>query len=327
VKPFRYALLLASWYGCLAGAYIAWSGDLAARVANNLQDLHRIEQVKAQIFVATTAAFIFIAAWLLMARFKRVAEERENLQRAAALAQGRILAGEYAAAVAHDFNNVLLVTASIIDEIQQDPCSGVDPSLLYEATEAIERGRNLSLRLARSARGRHTLKRERTGISSLTRTMVRSLAKLQRVRACQVSVEANSEHEAEIDSTLFEQILTNLIINAADAAGERGQIRVVVAGDTQQVRLEVHDSGPGIPVGQRETIFRAFETSKNEGLGLGLLSVRTAAHMLGGSVAVEDSPLGGAKFIVRLPSALSSIVAKHMTASASAPVPLSNRVS
>jgi signal transduction histidine kinase len=327
VKPFRYALLLASFYGCVAGAYIAWSTDLAAQFANNLQDLHRIEQVKGQVFVATTALLLFGAAWFLMARFKRVAEERETLQRAAAMSQSRILAGEYAAAVAHDFNNVLLVTASIIDEIQENPSSGVDRSLLREATEAIERGRNLSLRLARSARGRHTLRRERLGISMLTRTMVRSLAKLQRVRACQVSVEANSEYEAEIDPTLFEQILTNLIINAADAAGERGQIRVVVAGDAQQVRLEVHDSGPGIPAEKRETIFKAFETTKSEGLGLGLLSVRTAANMLGGGVSVEDSPLGGAKFIVRLSSASSSVVVKPMATSTSQPASFPNRAS
>lgn len=327
MKPFRYALLLASFYGCVAGAYTAWSGDLAARLANNLQDLHRIEQVKGQVFVATTAIFLFFASWLLMARFKRVAEERENLQRAAAMSQSRILAGEYAAAVAHDFNNVLLVTSSIIDEIQQNPSNGVDRSLLREATEAIDRGRNLSLRLARSARGRHTLRRERLSVSVVTRTMVRSLAKLQRVRACQVSVDANSEYEAEIDPTLFEQILTNLIINAADAAGERGQIRVVVAGDVQQVRLEVHDSGPGIPAEKRESIFKAFETTKSEGLGLGLLSVRTAANMLGGSVAVEDSPLGGAKFVVRLPSASSPVIIKPIAATASQPATFPNRAS
>ncbi len=321
MKPLRYALLLALFYGCVAGIYIAWSGDLAAKLASNLHDLERLERLKGLVFVATTAGLLFLATWGLLARFARVAEERENLQRASMMAQSRILAGEYAAAVAHDFNNVLLVAASIIDEIQDSQASGVDHALLREASEALDRGRALSLRLARSARGRHTLRRERMGVGQATRTMVRALAKLQRVRACQVSVDAASEVEAEIDPTLFEQILTNLILNAADAAGERGQIRVVVAAEADQVRLEVHDSGPGVPVDKREIVFKAFETSKSDGLGLGLVSVRTAATMLGGGVTVDDSPLGGARFVVRLPSATSPVISKSQAASASRPVP------
>jgi two-component system sensor histidine kinase HydH len=76
---------------------------------------------------------------------------------------------------------------------------------------------------------------------------------------------------------------------------------VRLAIDAESACIEVHDNGPGIPDDAKEAIFEAFYTSKPDGLGLGLVSVKVCADAHHGSVEVFRSDLGGAAFRVRLP--------------------------
>lgn len=74
------------------------------------------------------------------------------------------------------------------------------------------------------------------------------------------------------------------------------------------VVLTVDDDGPGIPLADRDRVFDRF-TRLDEGrsrdaggMGIGLAMVRTIADRHGGSVTIGDAPLGGARFVVRLPA-------------------------
>ena len=68
-----------------------------------------------------------------------------------------------------------------------------------------------------------------------------------------------------------------------------------------QVELLVDDDGPGIPCEQRENLFKPFVTTRAEGTGLGLAICRRIVEEHEGRIEIQDSPLGGARFIVRLP--------------------------
>ena len=75
------------------------------------------------------------------------------------------------------------------------------------------------------------------------------------------------------------------------------------------VELIVDDDGPGIPAEDRERVFERF-TRLDEGrardaggLGLGLAMAKTIVERHGGTVEIDDAPLGGARFVVRLPAA------------------------
>ena len=118
MKPLRHALLLGIVYGLMATAYIWLSGVIAAHMASNVRDLARIERLKGFVFVATTAALLMLAAWIMFRRLARAIDERERLRKATVSAQSRVLAGELAAAVAHDFNNVLTVAQFAVDELR-----------------------------------------------------------------------------------------------------------------------------------------------------------------------------------------------------------------
>lgn len=106
------------------------------------------------------------------------------------------------------------------------------------------------------------------------------------------------------DRLALRRIVSNLIDNAV----KYGQVaHVGVEADAETVLLTVDDEGSGIPPGLREELFEPFvrlEASRNRrtgGAGLGLAIVRNLVEAHGGSVAVGDSPAGGARFTVRLP--------------------------
>jgi signal transduction histidine kinase len=99
----------------------------------------------------------------------------------------------------------------------------------------------------------------------------------------------------------------NLVGNAIKFT-ERGGVRVAVTAREQALRIEVSDTGPGIPLEERTRIFEPFEqleqvSSKHTpGIGLGLALVREMMRALGGSIELRSEIGVGSTFIVILPS-------------------------
>lgn len=108
----------------------------------------------------------------------------------------------------------------------------------------------------------------------------------------------------QADPQLIEQVILNLITNAAEAMKQQESEKTIavsssVAGDTLRVR--VADSGPGIPPGDEERIFTPFFTTKKVSTGIGLSLSRRIITDHGGTLSVDPSPLGGARFTIDLP--------------------------
>jgi nitrogen fixation/metabolism regulation signal transduction histidine kinase len=108
---------------------------------------------------------------------------------------------------------------------------------------------------------------------------------------------------------LVKGILTNLLENAAEAAGPGGSVMTVSQSQGEQVVVEVHDSGPGLSDEARRTLFEPTITFKKRGMGLGLSIARKNALLLGGDITLVRGELGGAGFRVALPSAPESSAA------------------
>ncbi len=108
-----------------------------------------------------------------------------------------------------------------------------------------------------------------------------------------------------VDGPLFERVLINLLENAAKYAGAKAQIGITAAMDAQALRLEVWDTGPGIPAGQEHAIFDKFARGSKEsaipGVGLGLAICQAIVDVHGGTISAENRPEGGARFCVTLP--------------------------
>ena len=103
------------------------------------------------------------------------------------------------------------------------------------------------------------------------------------------------------DQDLVKGILVNLLENAAEAAGEGGQILTRVRMIDDGVAIEVHDSGPGLSDLARASLFQPTISFKKRGMGLGLSIARKSALLSGGDIFPIAGELGGAGFRVLFP--------------------------
>jgi len=112
--------------------------------------------------------------------------------------------------------------------------------------------------------------------------------------------------QCRIDPFLIEQVVLNLITNAAEAMKNMDgtkTIEVTSSVENDRVLVKVSDSGPGVPIDQKDKVFDPFYTTKNESTGIGLsLSHRNITDH-NGSLTLGTSKWGGAEFIIEMPLA------------------------
>jgi signal transduction histidine kinase len=134
------------------------------------------------------------------------------------------------------------------------------------------------------------------------------LAEARRVARSGLTVESSAVQAGRVrgDETSLGQVVRNLVDNAARHARSNMALGVREVGG--EVEVVVEDDGPGVPEDERERVFERFVRLDDArardagGSGLGLAIVAEIVHVHGGSVSVSASPLGGARFVVRLPA-------------------------
>jgi two-component system phosphate regulon sensor histidine kinase PhoR len=111
------------------------------------------------------------------------------------------------------------------------------------------------------------------------------------------------------DRQRLAQVCDQLIDNGLKFTPRGGQVHVHVGELDGHPCLRIDDSGPGVPSGERQTVFEKFSqlrdhlTDKPTGAGLGLATCRAIVSRMGGLIWCEDSPFGGARFVVMFPRA------------------------
>lgn len=110
---------------------------------------------------------------------------------------------------------------------------------------------------------------------------------------------------AEGVQNLLELVMINLMLNGFQAMPQGGELTVGLWADPDEIRIEIGDSGPGIPDSHISEVFDPFFTTRNDSrrLGLGLSVSHSIVQQHGGELAVRSSPGEGAMFTVRLPRA------------------------
>jgi len=117
-----------------------------------------------------------------------------------------------------------------------------------------------------------------------------------------LSTQVESELRAKVDPDSLKQVFINLFNNSKEAMGGKpGKILIEAQrrGDTTEIAFS--DSGPGVNKELREKIFTPFFTTKINGTGLGLPTVYKIISDMGADINVEDSNLGGARFVITIP--------------------------
>lgn len=245
-------------------------------------------------------AFNRMAADLDTSRAEIERLHARDLERAQQLAT----VGELASGVAHEIRNPLTGVLGALDlALKRLPPEDAARPLLEEAGRQLRRIERTTQQLLRFARPP-----ELREVTVDANDLVERAAQLVAPQAGAGSVTLRTEPASDpvpvsADPELIVQVLVNLLLNGIEAMPGGGELVAWVAHHAPEVWIGVRDTGPGIPPEQRARVFRPFYTTKHTGTGLGLPISRQIVARHGGSLRVEDTPGGGATFIVALPLA------------------------
>ena len=239
---------------------------------------------------------------------RRIREELESLQRQV-IRQERLAAiGVLASGVAHELNNPLqaiLGSAELLQVRDELPSAArAELSMIQrESARASAIIRNLS-RFSRQQPGYATSVRLREVVDSVIQLRERRLAET----GIALSVQETGNPVAMAVFEELQQVVLNLIINAEQAVLESPpprRIDIALERVNAKVRVEVQDSGPGVPPENEPKLFQPFFTTKpsGEGTGLGLSVSYGIVQSHGGAIGFRPSASGGAVFYFELPSA------------------------
>ena len=301
-SPARQAVESGVLYILLCSTYILVSGYLATRAAGTPEHLHEIETVKGIAFIVVTGVLFFAISYLRLRRIRRqeqtiIVQEKTLLQ-----AERRLLAAMSAATVAHDLNNLLMALLGLVDGLKRREKD--DPFLLAmrKALDvSIDKLCHLAKRLTSVVNRAVPEKAEDVDMKATLHELVAVVRKHPDARFCRMSLSGVAPLTLVLNRTLFEEAVLNLLINAAQAAGMRGQVEVCLTTEQGAALLAIHDSGPGVADDIVKDIFEPCFTTKPEGSGIGLMAVMAFTASCGADVSVGRSPLGGALFQLRIP--------------------------
>lgn len=156
--------------------------------------------------------------------------------------------------------------------------------------------------LQRASLRKSGLVRHREPLSAVLDTLCAALDKVYRDKRVTLERDISPELHVPMERGALFELLGNLLENAYRLC--LGQIRVSAHEEAEGCVLVVEDDGPGVPPAQRERILQRGERldAQHPGQGIGTAVVVDILESYGGSLELDDSPLGGARFRLRLPS-------------------------
>ncbi len=262
-----------------------------------------------QILMATlTLTGLLLGA--VVAERAQARSEAQERERQLARAMRFAVAGELASALTHELNQPMTALVSYLQasQIMSVPATGMDMRLtdtLAKATNEAIRASQVLRRLRdfyQGGGGDHGP----TQLAPCCASVVESLA--PRLRSQGIRLQLLLAHDlpqVRADRSQLEMVLHNLLGNAIDALGAapvaNRELRLRADQEGDFVRLAVEDSGPGVVNDALEQLFEPFNTTKPDGMGLGLAISRNLMRAQGGDLVYSRSTqLGGSRFEIRL---------------------------
>jgi len=247
----------------------------------------------------------------MVAAFRDISEKlriEEELRKTQKLESLGILAG----GIAHDFNNILTAIVGNLSIVKMHTSPSSDSyHILTQAEKATIRAKDLTRQLLTFAKGGSPVK-QAASIEDLIRDSSGFV-----LRGANVSCSYNFDKDlrpVDIDRGQISQVIQNLILNANEAMPEGGTITInaenadIGTGSPLQlspgkyVKIEIEDTGIGIPEQYHSKIFDPFFTTKQKGSGLGLSIAYSIIRRHNGRITIESKPDKGTVFTLYLPA-------------------------
>jgi two-component system sensor histidine kinase BaeS len=290
----------ARWFAVAAAATLVLAALVATGVARRLTRRLR----------ATETATRRLAAGDLSARVPgtegsdEVATLGASVNRlASALERSHGVERSFLLSVSHDLRTPLTAirgwAEALADGTASDPVAA--GRILEAEANRLDRLVADLLELARLRAGRFSLRTEPVDLPDVVGAVVAGVQPAAAATGVHVDAAPASAVVVRGDPERLAQAVAGLLDNAVRHAGSR--VAVAVASEGATATVVVDDDGPGIAAEDRDAVFERFWTSSrgDGGTGLGLAIVAELTSAMGGAVAVEASPLGGARLALRFP--------------------------
>jgi signal transduction histidine kinase len=234
----------------------------------------------------------------------RLIEEKLQLERELAERERLALVGQMAASISHNLKNPLGSIKTILQVQMESP--ELPASLRNETQMVLEEINRLSARLNQLLQFSRPGVRAGNGAQSCNLAQVaETVANVLRHAADErrVSLQlanANGEARAAIGEEAANDILSNVVLNAIEAAPDGGRVRIELHASEKNCSVRVEDDGPGISAADQAKVLRPFFTTKARGTGLGLAIVDRRLQDAGGTLEIKSPVSGGRGTEIRL---------------------------
>ncbi|MGO8789316.1 MAG: two-component system sensor histidine kinase NtrB [Terriglobia bacterium] len=240
----------------------------------------------------------------------RLIADKISLERELAAKEKMAFLGEMAARIAHNVKNPLSGMKTIVQLMEENPSlpenAQRDCRMLVDEIDRLNRNISQVLRYAKPARDT-----DRPADLEVVAKRILAISRME-AEKLHVTLEMNDPGPCPVEGgeEAATDVVSNLLVNALEASGEGGTIRLRLERPQERpecIKLSVEDQGCGVPKDKLDKIFQPFFTTRAGGTGLGLAIVRRRLDEVGGSVECQ-SPIAngdatsahpGTRFVVR----------------------------
>ncbi|HEB89169.1 MAG TPA: HAMP domain-containing histidine kinase [Deltaproteobacteria bacterium] len=249
--------------------------------------------------IVVVLVFWILTAWLsrtldsLKIWFAEAQERKTRIDRLRAV-------GALAAGLSHEFATPLNTAQLKLARLRRRPELEKDADL-RTAIEELERCGDILRHMAGSQLHPDRLPLEVVDLEALVRQVCRSVSTVHEEATIHFLGDGRGPKPVLIPAVAFSQALINLVDNAIESGGPRGEIEIVVQRNGSRAELSVQDRGSGWPEVVRRHLGEPFVTTKPEGIGLGLYYVHSLTEAIGAELTLHDREFGGAVARISLP--------------------------
>jgi two-component system sensor histidine kinase HydH len=257
-------------------------------------------------FTQADSYFLQSTANVLALAIERKRHEQEQRERDLLRSDQMATVGQVAAGVAHELRNPLTSVKGLVQvNLKEARSLGLpadDLRVIEQEIRRMERTLQAFLDFARPPRPE---RRRMSLIPLIEQTLALVRGRIEKRKVTLQVLRPAGPVVMEGDADQLQQLLLNLALNALDVMPQGGSLEIELRQPHQGwVELRVSDNGPGIAPSHLPRVFEPFFTSKETGLGLGLVVSRRIAVDHGGDLVASNRPEGGACFVFRLPASL-----------------------
>ena len=246
-----------------------------------------LREVRAALLTTLAVGMVLIVAltgvvWRFWARSERSERAMFRTQQLATI-------GQMTATMAHEVRNPLSIIRATAERIRRRYGDGDELfDFIPDEVDRLDRVTRWYLDFARPSE----LDRRPVDLRAVVEESVERLRKNLEQGRIDVRIDSPRALTVVADRDRLVQAVLNVLINATEAMTGGGEVDVRIATRGESVRLEIADTGPGLPSDLGDRAFEPFATTKAKGSGLGLAVVRQVAEDLGGAAGVESADTG-----------------------------------